>query len=146
MSNEITRRELLKIAGAAGATLAFGTGCTSTSGNPWTERRDLYSQGVASGDPASDSVILWTRRAPQGDSVAQRLEVEVAKDREFRHLVATGVAPISADTDWTCRFLAAGLEPRREYWYRFRDESGFGSRIGRTITAPSLDDAAPVSF
>jgi alkaline phosphatase D len=146
MSNEITRRELLKIAGAAGAALAFGTSCTSTSDNSWTERRDLYPQGVASGDPASDSVILWTRRAPEGDSVAHRLEVEVARDREFRHLVATGVAPISADTDWTCRFLAAGLEPRREYWYRFRDESGFGSRIGRTITAPSLDDSAPVSF
>jgi len=32
------------------------------------------------------------------------------------------------------------------YWYRFSDPEGFGSRIGRTITAPAVDDAGPVRF
>src|SRR4029077_8051340 len=34
----------------------------------------------------------------------------------------------------------------REYWYRFSDEQGFGSRIGRTVTAPADDDERPVRF
>ena len=42
--------------------------------------------------------------------------------------------------------LAAGLEPATIYWYRFTDESGAGSRIGRTITAPHDDDPRPVRF
>src|SRR4051812_36342514 len=40
------------------------------------------------------------------------------------------LSPLSAEADWTCRVLAAGLHPRRVYWYRFTDEHGFGSRIG----------------
>jgi alkaline phosphatase D len=101
---------------------------------------------VASGDPTADSVILWTRRPPASGSQARRLTVEVASDSAFAHIVATGRAEVSADTDWTCRFLAAGLKPANEYWYRFTDEHGFGSRIGRTVTAPALDDDRAVRF
>ena len=32
------------------------------------------------------------------------------------------------------------------YWYRFTDDSGAGSRVGRTITAPSASDPRPVRF
>jgi len=42
--------------------------------------------------------------------------------------------------------LAAGLKPAHVYWYRFTDEHGYGSRIGRTITAPSDKDSRPVRF
>jgi len=42
--------------------------------------------------------------------------------------------------------LAGGLKPAREYWYRFTDEAGAGSRIGRTITAPLTEDPRPVRF
>ena len=54
------------------------------------------------------------------------------------------VNSISAASDWTCRILVGGLKPSRVYWYRFTDSEGFGSRIGRTITAPAPDDARPV--
>ncbi|MBL8542700.1 MAG: PhoD-like phosphatase N-terminal domain-containing protein, partial [Hyphomonadaceae bacterium] len=64
MSERTTRRGLLKQAAALGAALAFGRGCAHAPVGVRTERRDLYPQGVASGDPAPDSVILWTRRAP----------------------------------------------------------------------------------
>lgn len=113
---------------------------------PWQERRDLYPQGVASGDPAADSVILWTRRPPVADSRAQRLTVEVASDQQFARIVARGAMEIGAEADWTCRFLAAGLKPGREYWYRFTDEHGFGSRVGRTLTAPADSDGRAVRF
>ena len=42
--------------------------------------------------------------------------------------------------------FAAGLHPSTEYWYRFTDDTGAGSRVGRTLTAPAQDDARPVRF
>ena len=43
----------------------------------------------------------------------------------------------SEASDWTCRVLAGGLKPAQVYWYRFTDPHGNGSRVGRTITAPT---------
>ena len=69
--------------------------------------------------------------------------VEVAQRRGLRAHRRARRREVSAATDWTCRFLAAGLEPAREYWYRFVDEAGNTSRVGRTLTAPARDDDAP---
>src|SRR5690348_17978505 len=38
------------------------------------------------------------------------------------------------------------MRPASEYWYRFTDEDGNGSRIGRTRTAPRRDDPRPARF
>src|SRR5215467_4886671 len=89
-----------------------------------TERHDLFPQGVASGDPTANSVILWTRRPPVNDSVAKKLVVEISTTPEFKKILAGGTTHISADSDWTCRFLTKDLEPSHEYWYRFIDEHG----------------------
>jgi alkaline phosphatase D len=101
---------------------------------------------VASGDPTTDSVIVWTRRPFSGSIASAALIVEVAEDRKFRHVVATSSAPVFASEDWTCRALIAGLRPAQEYWYRFVDEYGFGSRVGRTLTAPADEDDRPIRF
>jgi alkaline phosphatase D len=66
------------------------------------------------------------------DSAAKKLIVEISTTPEFKKILAGGTAHISADSDWTCRFLATDLKPNREYWYRFIDEHGFASRVGRT--------------
>src|SRR4051812_45367111 len=72
----LTRRSFIAAAAALGAGLAF-SGLARASRTSWTERRDLYPDGVASGDPEPDSVILWTRRPfESGDS--HQLSVEVA--------------------------------------------------------------------
>ncbi len=126
-----------------GASLALGAG---RAGAAWRERREFYPEGVASADPHADSVLVWTRRPPTAGNAAGRLTLEVAADREFRRIVATGQARLSAEADWTCRVLAAGLRPASEYWYRFTDEQGAGSRVGRTLTAPSAGDTGPVRF
>src|SRR6185369_10055907 len=141
-----TRRLLLAQAAALGAALAIGGSGALARTATRTERRDLYPQGVASGDPAPDSVILWTRRAPDAGARAHRLMVEVADDNAFAHIVARGDAMVSAATDWTCRFLAARLRPAREYWYRFVDDAGNTSRVGRTLTAPATSDDRAVRF
>src|SRR6476469_2196670 len=140
----LSRREFVQVAAAMGASLAWG-GRASASRIDWREARELYPQGVASGDPDPTSVILWTRRPfEQGDR--QLLNVEVAQDEAFRHVVARATAPVSAAADWTTRVLVGGLKPSRTYWYRFTDADGNGSRVGRTRTAPRPDDARAVNF
>ena len=141
----ITRRQFLQTAIALGATAAWGEPLPSRSMISWHERRDLFPEGVASGDPDSNTVLLWTRRPPT-ENAARKLRVEVAEDESFNRVVVTAEAPISQASDWTCRVLAGGLKPSRTYWYRFTDERGYGSRVGRTITAPADDDTRPVRF
>jgi alkaline phosphatase D len=142
----VSRRTFIELAAAFGASLAFRSRRALASVTDWVERPDLYPQGVASGDPKSDSVILWTRRPPSATSEAKTLLLEISDNSNFSRVVARAKAPISAKTDWTCRVLAAGLKPRTVYRYRFTDEHGFGSRIGRTITAPSMNDPRPATF
>jgi alkaline phosphatase D len=140
----ISRRDFIQVAAAMGASLAWA-GSKGTSPARWRERRDLFPEGVASGDPDPNSVILWTRR-PFDSGQRHVLTVEVAADETFRRIVATSPVPVSAAADWTCRALVAGLLPSTTYWYRFTDEDGNGSRVGRTITAPDPGDARPVNF
>ena len=139
-----SRRHFIQLAAAMGASLAW-TGPASASRTKWQERRDLYPEGVASGDPDPTSVILWTRR-PFAEGERHVLTVEVAQDEAFRRVVAQAPAPVSAASDWTSRVLVGGLKPARTYWYRFTDSEGNGSRIGRTITAPAANDPRPVNF
>ncbi len=141
---DISRRELIQTAALMGATIAWAAKASAQSRAPWREERSRFPQGVASGDPRPDSVILWTRCPSAGQP--QRLLVEVAEDPSFRKVVATTTARASADADWTVRVVAAGLQPNRVYFYRFTQADGAGSRIGRTITAPSDDDDRPVQF
>jgi alkaline phosphatase D len=142
----LSRRRFLEMAGAFGAVAVLGRGDAASAAPSWRERRDLYPEGVASGDPTADSVLLWTRRAPANGPAASRLTVEVAEDEAFRHVVASAAAAISAESDWTCRALVGGLKPATVYWYRFTDDHGNGSRVGRTITAPRDDDGRAASF
>ena len=140
----LDRREFVQLAAAMGASLAWG-GSARASTTGWHERRDLYPEGVASGDPDPRSVILWTRR-PFESGGRRVLTVEVAEDDAFRRVVAKASAPVSAESDWTTRVLVGHLKPARVYWYRFTDGEGNGSRVGRTITAPLANDPRPVNF
>src|SRR5213075_3295736 len=71
-----------------------GSAEASTTG--WHERRDLYPEGVASGDPDPSSVILWTRR-PFESGGRRVLTVEVAEDDTCRRVVAKASAPLAND-------------------------------------------------
>src|SRR5947207_747452 len=131
-SATLSRRQFLELAASLGAAAVIGLDA-DLGAAAWRERRDVFPEGVASGDPDSASVILWTRRPWSDGRTNARLSVEVATDAAFRHIVASATVPISAASDWTCRALVGGLEAARVYWYRFADEAGNGSRIGRTI-------------
>jgi len=141
---KISRRDFIQMAAAVGAACVWG-GCAVVSRVNWRERRDLFPEGVASGDPDPTSVILWTRRPFEKDE-GQHLTVEVAEDPDFQRVIAQTSVRVSAESDWTSRVLVGGLKPAHTYWYRFTDSEGNGSRIGRTMTAPATDDPRPVQF
>lgn len=145
MTTPLDRRAFIASATALGATLLWTDQSVAASRTTWREQRDVYPEGVASGDPEPHSVILWTRR-PFANRSRADLTAEIALDPEFRRTIATVKASVLAASDWTCRVLAAGLEPSTVYWYRFTDEAGAGSRVGRTITAPLDSDDRPVRF
>ena len=144
--SRLTRRQFVAAAAAMGASVAWVTASGCRSRTAWQERRDLFAEGVASGDPTSDSVILWTRVPLDGKAKAVPLTVEVAEDEAFEHVVATARANATAAADYTCRVLVGGLQPSRVYWYRFSTRDGEGSRIGRTRTAPAPGEDSPVRF
>src|ERR1044071_8308330 len=101
----ITRRKFLQASFFIGFAITTKKGWANKLPKPATERRDLFPQGVASGDPTANSVILWTRRPPVKESVAKKLVVEISTTPEFKKILAGGTAHISAESDWTCRFL-----------------------------------------
>jgi len=144
--SSVTRRTFTKMALAMGATVAFGDLTPAPSRIHWRENRDLFPEGVASGDPDSTSVLLWTRYPQLERNSPCELYLEVAEDRSFRQVMATAKTSVFAASDWTCRVLVGRLRPARVYWYRFSDKQGNGSRLGRTITAPDENDSRPVSF
>ena len=113
----LNRREFLHASLFLGFAIATKKGWSNKAPLSATERRDLFPQGVASGDPTANSVILWTRRPPVKDSEAKKLTVEISTSPDFKKILAGGTANISADSDWTCRFLTTDLKPNREYWY-----------------------------
>ena len=70
------------------------------------------------------TITVWSC-GPGGHSTRAKrhaLTVEVARDADFRRVVATAHAPVLAAADWTCRVLVGGLLPATVYWYRFTDD------------------------
>jgi len=104
----VTRRQFLKTAMLVSASAVWAKHFPTASTLLWHERRDLFPEGVASGDPNSNSVLLWTRRAPEGHPQPSHLMLEVAQDQSFHRVVATQSVPILAEADWTCRALVGG--------------------------------------
>src|SRR4051812_2638488 len=138
------RRAFIVAAAGWGAAAVWGSPVPRPSQSPWRERRELFPEGVASGDPDSNSVLFWTRYSGSGKPA--RLTLEVAEDELFERVTASAPVTVSPAADWTCRVLVGGLKPSRVYWYRFSDRDGNGSRVGRTITAPLPNDPRTVNF
>jgi alkaline phosphatase D len=142
--HEMTRREFIGLAASLGAAVAWG-GQPARSTRKWVERRDLFAEGVASGDPDPTSILLWTRASWGADDVIE-LAVEVSEDQRFSRVVAAATVRALRESDYTCRVLVGGLHENRTYWYRFLDADGRGSRVGRTKTSPAASQPVPVRF
>ncbi|MEV6266187.1 alkaline phosphatase D family protein [Kribbella sp. NPDC051936] len=142
----VSRRRFLGYGGAGSAAVLLGTGAWTASttyaapsgtGNPFT-------LGVASGDPQWNSVVLWTRLATdpyavdgKGGMPAKpvRVEYEVARDENFRHVVRRGSVVATPELGHSVHPEVQGLQPDHVYYYRFRTGAEV-SPTGRTRTTP----------
>ncbi len=95
-----------------------------------------FTHGIASGDPLSDRVILWTRVLP-GEGSPRQLNGrwEIAEDLRFSRIIAAGSVATGPERDYTVKVDAAGLQPGSSYWYRFVFD-GVTSPVGSTKTLP----------
>lgn len=138
------RRQVLQALGAAGG-VAMLPRLLRAAAPPL---RDFpFRCGVASGYPDHDSVVLWTRLAPQPEQPGggmppqdYRLRYEVAADEAFRDIVRHGEATADARFAHSVHHEVKGLRPARDYWYRFI-AGDHVSPIGRTRTLPAAREA-----
>lgn len=95
-----------------------------------------FYHGVASGDPLSDRVILWTRvTPPSGNIDSIDVQWQIATDPSFLNVVNFGKVKTNASRDYTVKLDVCGLAPSSYYYYVFR-AYGKNSIVGRTKTAP----------
>jgi alkaline phosphatase D len=101
----------------------------------------LFTLGVASGDPTSNSVVIWTRLAPDplngGGMGTSPVEVlwEVATDPGMQTVVRNGAVTANPASGHAVAVTVDGLYPDSWYYYQF-SYAGERSRIGRTRTFP----------
>ncbi|MEO1135252.1 MAG: alkaline phosphatase D family protein [Pseudomonadota bacterium] len=135
MCNNVTRRAAITTGLAVGA-----ASCASAPKmTPYISVSDsaggVFSHGVASGDPAATSVVLWTRITPTDTGSRAVVAWDVARDENFSDIVAQGESITGLSRDWTVKTLAQGLAPGTQYYYRFRHGDAV-SPPGRTKTLP----------
>ena len=93
-----------------------------------------FEHGVASGDPAADGAVIWTRASTDASGdVALRWTVATGPEGEP---VRTGTVLARAAADHTAKVEVDGLEAGREYWYWFEAPGGQRSPVGRFRTLP----------
>lgn len=122
-------------------------GCQSgdlTKQSPFNEevsglyQKDLkpFYHGVASGDPLSDRVIIWTRVTPE--KTVNRIAVtwEMSASEDFKTITRSDTTSALPAKDYTVKIDVVGLKANSYYFYRFRALDAV-SMIGRTKTLPS---------
>jgi alkaline phosphatase D len=134
MKNNQARRDFLIRVSSISAALTAG-GILSACGGSESLMVN-FDYGVASGDPLSDKVILWTHAKYQDLSDAVVLTWQVASDIEFSRIVSSGSAQAGPDSGYTCKVDATGLSPNQTYFYRFK-AGQHTSPIGKTKTLPT---------
>src|SRR5215218_9552263 len=108
----LTRRHFL----GTGAAALVAAPAIIRAQNPW--RANPFSLGIASGDPAPDGFVIWTRLAPDPLEAHGGMAIEpvpaaweVATDENFRRVVARGIAVARPELAHSVHVEVAGLEP-----------------------------------
>ncbi len=105
-----------------------------------TEKSYVHDQGpfyhgVASGDPLTDRVIIWTRVTPEEHDVIS-VQWEVSLDKDFNKIKKSGIMSTSRVRDYTVKVDVSNLAAGTVYYYRFINRATY-SPVGRTKTAPA---------
>jgi alkaline phosphatase D len=135
---------------------AFGASAVAALSIPLESRAALapayfkaypFQLGVASGDPSPDGFVIWTRLAPEPFEIGYGMPMapvaidwEVGDSETMKTIVAKGTAIAPPELGHAVHVEVGGLQPDRDYWYRFvagRDRS----TTGRARTTPALGAA-----
>ncbi len=130
-----TRRDFFKRSGAGTVAVATAAPLLLPLAAQSAALAPVFQHGVASGDPLSDRVILWTRVTPLSLKPAVPVSYVVATDAALTQVVLRGSSKTNPGRDYTVKVDAIGLQPGRTYYYQFSAE-GASSPIGRTKTLP----------
>ena len=139
---------------AKAGTDADGAGEPPLVGTP-QDGSQFFPQSVCSGDPKSDSVILWTRWHDSAAGGADgKVRLQVALDPGFTQLhqldgKTAPFLPAAASAGHCVKVRVTGLQAATTYHYRFLYEQGgklYATRAAQTRTAPAADADVPVRF
>jgi phosphodiesterase/alkaline phosphatase D-like protein len=100
-----------------------------------------FSFGVSSAEVTSSSALLWARANSGG-----RYWAQIARDRAFRHVVASASVRALSSNNGTMQITARGLRPNTRFFYRFAGSGGRRSDTGQFRTAPSASQNATIHF
>ncbi len=144
-----TRRQFLRRTGEAAALAVLAPQSLAIAASEPRGRASAllrggsFAQGVLSGDPTPDGITLLTLL--EGVSRAGSVRLEVARDPDFRRVVAREIIATRGSVGHSVKARIRGLKAHERYYYRFetRDEQ---SRVGRFQTALPPGSNEPVRF
>jgi alkaline phosphatase D len=144
----VNRRSLLAGVAASSLVTSLGGFSARTAWGSPAFASYPFSLGVASGDPAPDGFVIWTKIAPKplergGGMPKKAIDIDwsVASDAQMQQIVQQGTATAYPELGHAVHIEVSGLEPARDYFYRF-SIGGERSRTGRARTLPPV--GAPV--
>lgn len=138
------RRQFLRLGSFIGVTTA-AFGLAACDDNNDSSQGDsnagaTFPQGVASGDPKPDSIMLWCRAVPRDGANTAAINLQLASDEKFTNLLVNTAISSESQWDYTLRHKVQGLQAATTYYYRFVAGKD-SSPIGRTKTAPAAGSA-----
>ncbi|MEA3512443.1 MAG: alkaline phosphatase D family protein [Campylobacterota bacterium] len=137
----MSRRDFLKVSAIAASSLMISTGLSGCGSDDNDDRISVsFNHGVASGDPLSDKVIIWTRVTHNDTQNSSDLTVsfEVSTDETFSNIVNDGTYTAKESEDFTVKIDVQNLTAGTKYFYRFISY-GKTSDIGIAKTLPATD-------
>jgi alkaline phosphatase D len=144
-SNSIDPREIVNIGrrdfldflvkSSSSAVALAGVGSLAACGGGGASA--AFAFGVASGDPLTDRVILWSHAKIPNSTADVSLTWQVATDTAFASIVKSGALTATEASSYTVKVDVTGLTAGTTYFYRFLDGSGVSSTVGTTRTLPA---------
>lgn len=148
IKTDLTRRSFIKSAAAGAGAVAVPMAITGCGGDNDDDSLSLsdsklvvaFGHGIASGDPLSDRVIIWTRVTLTDDDIAAEksvpVEWKVATDEAMVDVVSSGITETDGDVDYTVKIDVDGLSSDTTYYYQFTGPLEVTTDIGQTKTLP----------
>lgn len=137
----ISRREFLKVSAIVASSLMVSTGLSGCNDDEEVIAV-TFDHGVASGDPLSDKVIIWTRVTPSKEEDLEKeiaVNYEVATDENFSKVVHNGQYKTDKEKDFTVKIDLQNLEAATPYYYRFKS----GTKTSESGIAKTLPTDTP---